>query len=1782
MKKRYASLFIALVLFPLLALAQLPATITVQPVLHTGATDAAHTSEPVCTGLPIADSDAVSPANLSQLGLSGGPIIGQFRVLGKWPSGNVKWLQVCTLMTTAPNGSATYVVDKSGLCSGGSCGTVPLATDNTKCDGTSSNNFIRVVPTPGSCFQIRKANFDVLDQVTVNGQVLLDGSLSQSAGFVLMGPSNPNTSCGTCTTQYQSSNDALSSVQIEQNGPVMAVLKATWDYNDGSGHVYMHGTARMFFYAGKTYTKISAEMRNADCAAVNNCTAFESAYKGFSQNELRLSPTGALSGAKSFSFGNATGGAQDGAFTGTENVYEYQAYNKVMEDINWQNFDSSAVSYINRTSGTGPYAQNGFQITHGSSNLAAGDQTVQGDSGSVEGWADLFSTSAGAGIEVGHFQMADYWPKSIQFMNGGSEIRLGIWPDQTLFTGSCGGISPCTLPYYLAWPQHNLHDIYLNFHDTALTDQQRADDFRAFQYYLAGRASIDQYNNSNVFPYKIPTPAEEDNYYVAVGTSAVPSYPNYQYCPGAVSSGHVPCMPDDKPVIIRAKAWGDPGGPNQEEFRFSQYINFLQRGMTGKYFDAAAWYRFMVEQGFQRSDKAGANPNPGPGWRVQSSNNLEARGCTSVTSANSTLTHRDNMCQDQEHDHWYGMTDWYMATGDEFMREAMLEGGKDQWMNPNTFNNQNDPPGCGIPSPGWGCHWYNERALGGAVQSMARMYNLLREIGDPDADTVCPGTKNTCGPLDLAQKFMEGTLLHDLQNFGYGDSKGWGISPTRGISYLGHETTLDCSNGSFQLNESFMSSIMSLGMHEVLFFTDQYKSTWPNRNKLADRLDGFFRWFDAEAFLNTGSVTTSGDHYRFAVNEANSFCLPGWNNIGGRITIPQAYILGAEIRGGTGWDPNFKAALNSGFYNSSIWQDGGAFAVKDIIYRDLHSASFSLLTASIPLNVTEVSPGAYHITWTPPPGVKSYRMKYCCSTAPNKQIVDLIGFDPLNGVFIGDPTTQWNWFASPDTPTVPATTDSSIDFAAAAGLPTGLTAANFALKAYASADLTPPTISITAPTGGATVTGAVLVQVNAADNTGVSIVQFFLDGSLIGSSNLAPFTLAWNTLTATNGAHTLTAKAIDGAGNSTLSAGVALTITNNATDTIPPTVSLTAPGAGTTVSNTVTVSANASDNVGVVGVQFLLDGSPLGVEDVTAPYSIAWDTTKASNALHTLSARARDAAGNTGTASPIQVLVKNNPTDTTPPTVAMTIPAAGATMSGTVVIAASASDNVGVASVQFTVDGAAFGSLLTAAPFSISFDSHVFPNGNHVFSAIAKDAAGNTAIAASVTANINNNPAPPIDKIPPTVSIASPLPGTTVLGVVTVTANAADNVAVAGVQFFADGQVLNSEVTAPPYKTQWNTSVLTNGNHVLTARARDTSANMTTSAPVTVNVQNADTTPPVVSIITPLAGASLSGTTTISASASDNVGVAGVTFLVDGAAIGPEVTVPPFSPYSITWNTNLASAGQHNITARARDAAGNTATSQPVPINVTNASKGADTTPPTVTITAPAAGVTVFGLVPISVLATDNVAVGGVTILVDGAAIGPEITTAPYTATWDSTLLPDGPHAVTAVGRDTSNNSATANVTIVSDNGTNSSGVREFGVDANTQFRVDVQDLSAMIPCANCLFQSASDLMSGQSTEVRRRPNTNPQLADAVILKQGSVTGLVSGVVGNQFVLSPTTTVLRGVALVVVTGSPTIMTNFLPNVSVTVGQTVTIRGLLFKSSGNAAPTIYAKEVLFVQ
>jgi hypothetical protein len=381
------------------------------------------------------------------------------------------------------------------------------------------------------------------------------------------------------------------------------------------------------------------------------------------------------------------------------------------------------------------------------------------------------------------------------------------------------------------------------------------------------------------------------------------------------------------------------------------------------------------------------------------------------------------------------------------------------------------------------------------------------------------------------------------------------------------------------------------------------------------------------------------------------------------------------------------------------------------------------------------------------------------------------------------------------------------------------------------------------PQDGATVVGTVEASASFRDASVVSSVQFLVDDAILGPlDTTAPFTATWDTTKVPNGSHNLIAVAFDTGGDKSVAINN-VTVNNPAPDTTAPTAAITSPAAGATVSGQVNVGASASDNVGVAGVQFKLDGATLGAEDTSAPYTASWNSASSANGQHTLSAVARDAAGNKSTAQ--QSVNVSNGTggtgDTTLPSVQLTSPAAGATVTGQVSVAANATDNVGVAGVQFKLDGANLGSEDTSAPYSTSWNSATSTNGQHTMSAVARDAAGNRSTV-QATVNVSNSTATPTptpgDTTAPSVQVTAPAGGATVADQVLITASATDNVGVAGVQFKLDGANLGSEDTGAPYTASWNTTMTTDGQHTLSAVARDAAGNRSTAQATTVNVSN--------------------------------------------------------------------------------------------------------------------------------------------------------------------------------------------------------------------------------------------------------------------------------------------------------------------------------------------------------
>jgi thermitase len=177
-------------------------------------------------------------------------------------------------------------------------------------------------------------------------------------------------------------------------------------------------------------------------------------------------------------------------------------------------------------------------------------------------------------------------------------------------------------------------------------------------------------------------------------------------------------------------------------------------------------------------------------------------------------------------------------------------------------------------------------------------------------------------------------------------------------------------------------------------------------------------------------------------------------------------------------------------------------------------------------------------------------------------------------------------------------------------------------------DTVPPTIGFVYPYNGMNVSGAFTVQVSASDNTGVSAVNLSVDGILIGSTAISPYTFDWDSRFVANGSHSISARATDLSGNVS-AASLTVNVQNVIVDTTPPSVTITSPANGGKVSVNLPVYVNASDNTNVVRVELYADGVLVSTSN-SPPFTTKWTTKKVAAGAHTLQCRAYDAVGNSG------------------------------------------------------------------------------------------------------------------------------------------------------------------------------------------------------------------------------------------------------------------------------------------------------------------------------------------------------------------------------------------------------------------------------------------------------------------------------------------------------------------------------------------------------------------------
>jgi len=451
-------------------------------------------------------------------------------------------------------------------------------------------------------------------------------------------------------------------------------------------------------------------------------------------------------------------------------------------------------------------------------------------------------------------------------------------------------------------------------------------------------------------------------------------------------------------------------------------------------------------------------------------------------------------------------------------------------------------------------------------------------------------------------------------------------------------------------------------------------------------------------------------------------------------------------------------------------------------------------------------------------------------------------------------------------------------------------------------------------------------------------------------------------------------------------------------------------------------SANASDNIGVKTVQIYRNGQLYATEPGLSYYNFPYDTSaEANGTIDSFYATATDYAGNTTTSPVVTIKVDN-----TPPVVSITLPVSGATISGTSTVTSSASDpETGVSFVDYSLDSTLLPHSTGSPNFALAWDTTKFANGIHTLKATAYNGVNNTA-STTILVNIQNGTGTG------TTDTTSPSTPTGVTGTAVSSTQinlswspSTDNVGVAGYRVFRSG-IQAGAVTGTSFA---DTNLSASTAYVYTVAAYDAAGNVSAqSVGVTVTTQAlADTTAPVTSISSPLAGATVNGTVGVSVSASDNVAVTKVELYVDGALSGTMTT----SPYLFSWDTTTLANGSHTLQTKAYDAAGNVGTSAAIGVNVSNIVIN-DVTAPALTITSPKSGTKLksSGNTSLAASASDPSGIASIVISFDGKVLKTCTLTASCSYSLSNKTIAAGTHTVSVVATDNSVNHNVASATV--------------------------------------------------------------------------------------------------------------------------------------------------------
>jgi|GEM_PF-880062 len=884
----------------------------------------ARAQEPVTSGIPLKDSDNVRDiSELAVFDTAAHQLVpAQFRALNRYPSGNIQWVLVDVQADVPANGTNSSL----HLIRGQNPRGVDLAQDR----GTTI-----AVNTGVAEFTIRKANQNVIDAAIIQGVQLL--TADHQGGLLYEDDQG---------TLYTSRNDSTSTALIEENGPLRATVKETGRLRSSSGANSFGYTTRLIFYKDKPYVKAQVSIENAFRDSLTR--------KVIKSIALRLPLS--LTTAPTFTF-STRDATLSGSLVSQETSYLYQANTKHKRDSRAVRVRKSTDSFFLEEWDAGvrlTEGQEGFTIRKGTTIL----YDFQGEEDYTRGFGDLQDT-AGRGLTLAMRDFDSFFPASIEF-SGKGEVSLEIFSKYNSQQG-----------LLFAWGVHETREILLDFHATSSNPE--LSHYR-IQYPLFARAPYEQYRITASFlgrtrlvsfdemvDYHKGNTIKGVNQFAAANEG---SYSVTQYT-----------LPNQQIVRMRSYNWSAGGRQTNNDQTVPKLLSFLSTGHGGLYQAAYNFIHFITDQAIHRSDREDRTTWP---------KGLEFKA-TGPKDKDSFANGRGSSKfeEDMEHMNVLGVPLLYYLTGDESIREALIDHG--EWL----LQEHPARVTCYQGGRGWA--------------QRAKWHSVLWEmLGDPQykaqmdllADNyLCSTIADPANPADTGQDMDRGYFLEAKAS-----------SPR--IVNVGPK---------MQVQAESMIELM-----RVLPEKD------PRKEELSDRLVGLAYFIAREAYFDRGGSLCKGfggppGGSKYNLDEPP---LPddAWRTIdlhdytallahGYRMTKDPWFLyvgrrivgtLAGRVKCQDGAGGSRVSTIRQGYASYSNW------AAQDFIWTDLHQNEFGtvFLNEANGLQVTNNGGGSYTLRWTVPAGATKYQIKY----GPQPMVQNL-NFDKFARTYEFDPTIYNNFWA---------------------------------------------------------------------------------------------------------------------------------------------------------------------------------------------------------------------------------------------------------------------------------------------------------------------------------------------------------------------------------------------------------------------------------------------------------------------------------------------------------------------------------------------------------------------------------------------------------------------------------------------------------------------------------------------------------------------------------------------------------------------------------------------------